>query len=101
MVICTITILYIYFFWRRFIDINTQYIQDSGKERHKQHSENNNEERKRDKPEAAIVYRYVKLSGIDLIERFSLYSDQNKIFECKIQIKQGSVDNNGFNVDIN
>ena len=88
-------------FLRRFIDINKQYIQHSRKERHKEHSENNNEERKRDKPEAAIVYRYVKLSGMDLIEQFSLYSDQNQIFECKIQIKQGSVDNNGFHVDIN
>ena len=86
---------------RRFIDINNQYIQDSRKEGHKEHSENNNEERKRDKPEAAIVYRYVKLSGMDLIEKFSLYSVQNQIFECKIQIKQGSVDNNGFHVDIN
>ena len=85
---------------RRFIDINKQYIQDSRKERHKEHSENTNEERKRNKPEAAIVYRYVKLSGMDLIEKFSLYSDQNQIFECKIQIKQGSVDNNGFHVDI-
>ena len=92
---------YFYFFRRRFIDINKQYIQDSRKERHKEHSENNNEERKRDKPEAAIVYRYVKLSGMDLIEWFSLYSDQNQIFECKIQIKQGSVDDNGFHVDIN
>ena len=89
------------FFRRRFIDINKQYIQYSRKERHKEHSGNNNEERKRDKPEAAIVYRYVKLSGMDLIEQFSLYSDQNQIFECKIQIKQGSVDNNGFHVDIN
>ena len=43
-------------------------IQDSIKERHKEHSENNNEERKRDKPEAAIVNNYAKLSGIDLIE---------------------------------
>ena len=76
-------------------------IQDSRKERHTEHSENNNEERKRDKLEAAIVYSYVKLSGIDLIARFSLYSDQNQISECKIQIKQGSVDNNGFHVDIN
>ena len=89
------------FFRRRFIDINKQYIHDSRKERHKEHRENNNEERKKDKPEAAIVYRYVKLSGIDQIERFSLYSDQKQIFECKIQIKQGSVDNNGFHVDIN
>ena len=56
------------FFRRRFIDINKQYTQDSRKERHKEHSENNNEERKRDKPEAVVVYRYVKLSGIDLIE---------------------------------
>ena len=64
------------FFWRRrFIDINKQYIQDSRKERHKKHSKKNNEERKRDKPEAAIVYLYAKLSGIDLIEQFSLYSD--------------------------
>ena len=58
-------------------------------------------ERERDKLEAAIVYSYVKLSGMDLIEQFSLYSDQNQIFECKIQIKQGSVDNNVFHVDIN
>ena len=86
---------------RRFIDINKQYIQASRKERHKEHSENNNEERKRDNPEAAIVYSYSKLSGIDLIEQFSLYSDQNQIFECKIQNKQGNVDNNGFHVDIN
>ena len=86
---------------RRFIDINKQHIQDSGKERHKEHSENNNEERKRYKPEAAIVYSYAKLSGIDLIEQFSLYLDQNQIFECKIKIKQGSLDNNGFHVDIN
>ena len=90
------------FFWRRrFIVINKQYIQDSRKERYKEHSENNNEERKRDKPEAAIVYSYAKLSGIDLIERFSLYSDQNQIFECKIKIKQGRLDNNGFHGDIN
>ena len=89
------------FFIRRFIDINKQYIQDSRKERHKEHSENNNEERKRDKPEAAIVYSYAELSGIDQIEKFSLYSDQNQIFECKKKIKQGSLDNNGFHVDIN
>ena len=94
-------IFYYFFLRRRFIDINKQYIQDSRKERHKEHSENNNEERKRDKPEAAILHRYVKLSGMELIEQFSLYSDQNQIFECKIQIKQGSVDNNGFHVDIN
>ena len=60
-----------------------------------------NEERKRDKREAAIVYIYAKLSGIDLIEGFSLYSDRNQIFECKIQMKQGNVNNNGFPVDIN
>ena len=65
------------FFRRIFFYINKQYIQDSRKERHKEHSENNNEERKRDNPEAAIVYIYAKLSGIDLIEMFSLYSDQN------------------------
>ena len=58
----------IYLFLRRiFIDINKQYIQDSRKERHKTHSEKNNEERKRDKPEAAMVYIYAKLSGIDLM----------------------------------
>ena len=31
---------------------------DSRKERHKTHSEKSNEEGKRDKPEAAIVYNY-------------------------------------------
>ena len=67
----------------------------------KKHSEKNNEERKRDKPEAAIIYIYAKLSGICLIEKFSLYSDQNQIFECKIKFKQGNVNNNGFHVDIN
>ena len=46
-----------------------------------------------------MVYIYAKLSGIDL--RFSLYSDQNQIFECKIKMKQGNVNNNGFHVDIN
>ena len=71
------------------------YIQDSRKERHKKHSEKNNEESKRDKPEAA------KLSGIDLIEKFSLYSDQNQIFESKIKMKHGNVNNIGFHVDIN
>ena len=81
--------------------ISTNNIQDSRKERHKEHSENNNEERKRDNPEAAIAFSYVKLSGIDLIEKFRLYSGQNQIFECKIQIKQGNVDKNGFHVDIN
>ena len=50
-------------------------------------------------PEPAV--RAWHRSGIDLIEKFSLYSDQNQIFECKIQIKQGSIDNNGFHVDIN
>ena len=69
------------FFRRRFIDINKQYIQDSRKERHKKHSQENNKERKRDKPEASIVYIYAKLSGIDLIEKFSLY-DQ-KIYDQK------------------
>ena len=39
--------------------------------------------------------------GIDLIERFCLYSDQNQIFECKIKMKHGNVNNNGFHVDIN
>ena len=68
-------------FRRRFIYINKQYIQDSRKERHKEHSKNNNEERKRDKPEAAIVYSYVKLSGIDLIERVQL------IFRSKSDIR--------------
>ena len=58
-------------------------------------------ERERAKPKAAIVYSYAKLFGIYLIEKFSLYSDQNQIFECKIKIKQGNVDNNGFHVDIN
>ena len=57
-----------FFLRRRFIDINKQYIQDSRKERRKKHSAKNNEERKRDKPDAAIVYIYAKLSGIDLIE---------------------------------
>ena len=71
----------LFFLRRRFININKQYIQDSRKERHKEHSENNNEERKRDKPEAAIVYSYAKLSGIYLIEQFSLYSDQTQTFE--------------------
>ena len=42
-----ITILY--FFRRRFIDINKQYIKDSRKDRHKKHSEINNEERKRER----------------------------------------------------
>ena len=86
---------------RRYIDINKQYIQDSRKERHKEHSENNNEEIKIDKPEAAIVYSYAKLSGVYLIEEFSLYSYQNQIFECKIKNKQGHVNNSGFHVDIN
>ena len=89
------------FLRRNFIDINKQYIQDSRKERHKKHSEKNHEERKRDKPEAVIVYMYAKLSGIDLIEKFSLYSFQNQIFKCKIKMKQGNVNNNGFHVDIN
>ena len=74
-------ILFFIFLRRRFIDINKQYIQDSRKERHKEHSENNNEERKRDKPEAAIVYSYAKLSRIYLIEQFSLYSDHTQTFE--------------------
>ena len=34
---------------KKIIDINKQYIQDSRKERHKEHSENNNEERKRER----------------------------------------------------
>ena len=42
----------------------------------------------------AIIYMYAKLSGIDLIERFSLYSDQNQIFECKKKMRQGNVNNN-------
>ena len=59
---------YLYFFRRGFIEINQQYLQDSRKERHKEHNERNNEERKRENPEAAIIYIYAKLSGIDLIE---------------------------------
>ena len=47
------------------------------------------------------MYIYAKLSGIDLIERFSLNSDQNQIFESKIKLKKGNVNNNGFHVDIN
>ena len=77
------------FLRRGFIDNNKQYIQESRKERHKKHSEQNNEERKRDKPEAAIVYIFAKLSGMDLIGKFSLYSYQNQIFECKIKNKAG------------
>ena len=57
--------------------------------------------RNRVKTEAAIVHICAKLSGMDLIERFSLYSDQNQIFQCKIKMKQGNVNNNGFHVDLN
>ena len=72
---------------RKFIEINKQYIQDSRKERHKEPREKNNEERKPEKNETAIVYIYAKLCGIDLIEKFHLYSDQNQIFECKIKME--------------
>ena len=103
---------FLFFLRRRFIDINKQYIQDSRKERHKEHSENNNEERKRDKPEAAIVYSYAKLSGIYLIEKFSLYSEQTQTFELLLlknynyfyltdKNKQENVKSNGFHIDIN
>ena len=34
-------------------------------------------------------------------EKFSLYSGQNEIFECKIKMTQGNVNNNVFYVDIN
>ena len=63
-------------------------------QRHKEHSGKNNEERRREKHETDIIYIYAKLSGIDLIERFSLYSHQNKIFGCKIKMRQGNVYNN-------
>ena len=49
------------------------------------------EERNRENPRQPKIYIYVKLSGIDLIERFSLYSDQNQIFECKIKMRQRHV----------
>ena len=34
-------------FFRRFIENNIQYIQDNRKQRHKEHSDKNNEERER------------------------------------------------------
>ena len=50
---------------------------------------------------AAIIYIYAKLSGMDLIVKFSLYSDQNHIFECKNKMRQRNVNNNELYVDIN
>ena len=49
------------------------------------------EERNRKKTRQPKIYIYAKLSGIDLIEKFSLYSDQNQIFECKIKMRQRHV----------
>ena len=49
------------------------------------------EERNRENPRQPKLYIYAKLSGIDLIEQFSLYSDQNQIFECKIKMRQRHV----------
>ena len=46
------------------------------------------EERNRENPRQPKICIYAKLSGIDLIEQFSLYSDQNQIFECKIKMRQ-------------
>ena len=50
---------------------------------------------------AAIILIYDKLSGINLMEKCSLYSDQNQLFQCKIKMRQENVNNNEFYVDIN
>ena len=54
------------------------------------------EEGNRENPRQPKIYMYAKLSGIDLIEQ--LYSDQNKIFECKIKMRQRHVNKYVFEV---
>ena len=75
---------------RRFIEINKQYIQD-GKKKDIRNTVRKIEERNRENPRQPKIYIYAKLSVIDLIEKFSLYSDQNQIFECKIKMRQRHV----------
>ena len=77
------------------MDINKQYIQDSRKERQWKKI------MRKERQTRGSLYISAKLSGIDLIERFSLYSDQNQIVECKIKMKQWKVNNNGLHIDIN